>query len=100
MNDTIEITINKVYVNILPDPFETLAGDAKNFTVKVVNKNTGIGLKSVKLQLKVKIDGQYNTYTMITDENGTARISVNLGGGNYPLTVSTKFGIKSNLLCS
>ena len=73
----------------MPDPFETLAGDAKNFTVKVVNKNTGIGLKSVKLQLKVKIDGQYNTYTMITDENGTARISVNLGGGNYPLTVST-----------
>ena len=89
VNDIHEITVNKVYVNILPDPFETLAGDAKNFTVKVVNKNTGIGLKSVKLQLKVKIDGQYNTYTMITDENGTARISVNLGGGNYPLTVST-----------
>ena len=89
VNDIHEITVNKVYVNILPDPFETLAGDAKNFTVKVVNKNTGIGLKSVKIQLKVKIDGQYNTYTMITDENGTARISVNLGGGNYPLTVST-----------
>lgn len=89
VNDIHEITVNKVYVNILPDPFETLAGDAKNFTVKVVNKNTGIGLKSVILQLKVKIDGQYNTYTMITDENGTARISVNLGGGNYPLTVST-----------
>ena len=89
LNDIHEITVNKVYVNILPDPFETLAGDAKNFTVKVVNKNTGIGLESVKLQLKVKINGQYSTYTIYTDQNGTARISVTLPGGNYPITVST-----------
>lgn len=89
LNDIHEITVNKVYVNILPDPFETLAGDAKNFTVKVVNKNTGIGLKSVKLQLKVKINGQYSTYTIYTNQNGTARISVTLPGGNYPITVST-----------
>lgn len=89
LNDIHEITVNKVYVNILPDSFETLAGDTKNFTVKVVNKNTGIGLESVKLQLKVKINDKYSTYTMYTDANGTARIPVTLAGGNYPLTVST-----------
>ena len=100
LNNTFEITINKVQAEIVASPIveEYEEGKKLNYIFQVINSNTGEAIKSALVQFRIyssNIDatrsGQTNSTGFYTSPN------LNLLAGTYNLQLES---IDSNLICS
>ena len=77
---TTTVNVAKKDTILSGDKLEMYVGDGSNFTVKLTDTaGNPIAGKGIKVNITGKV------YTIITDENGTARLPINLKGGSYPV---------------
>ena len=76
-----EVHVDKMATFLYAETFEMYQGDGTQYVVNL----TDINGKPIKgMGIKVNITGK--TYTIITDENGTAVLPINLKAGVHPAT--------------
>ena len=74
-----EVQVDKMPTSLLVENIEMYQGDGTKYVVNLTDMN---GNPVVGMGIKVNITGK--TYTIITDENGTAVLPINLKAGIHP----------------
>ena len=80
-NKTITVTVVKL--SIASSDVNMTYKDGSAFEVQLVD-NYGNPFAKANEAVNITIDGR--TYTRLTDENGVAKVTINLGDGIYPVT--------------
>jgi hypothetical protein len=80
---TVNITVNRNTVTIAAENMTKFYKDPQKFTVTVTDAK---GQVAPNRTVDITINGV--TYKRITDENGTASLNINLGAGEYPVSVA------------
>ena len=80
---TVNITVNKNTLNITAEDLTKYYKDSEKFAVTVTDaRGQAVSNKTVE----ITINGV--TYNRTTDENGTAKLNINLNSGEYPVSVA------------
>ena len=74
-----EVQVDKMPTSLLVENIEMYQGDGTKYVVNLTDRN---GNPVAGMGIKVNITGK--TYTIITDENGTAVLPINLKAGIHP----------------
>ena len=80
-NTTAIVKVKKMPTFLNAETFEMYRGDGTKYQINLTDRN---GNPVVGMGIKVNITGK--TYTIITDENGTAVLPINLKQGIHPVT--------------
>ena len=80
---TVNITVNRNTVTITAQNLTKFYKDPQKFTVTVTDAK---GQVAPNKTVDITINGV--TYKRTTDENGTASLNINLGAGEYPVSVA------------
>ena len=100
LNNTFEITINKVQAEIVASPIveEYEEGKKLNYIFQVINSNTGEAIKSALVQFRIYSSNIDATRSGQTNSTGFyTSPGLNLVAGTYNLQLES---IDSNLICS
>lgn len=103
LENTTEITVNKVKVKIVASNYKQLVNSGVKYTFKVVNANNNKVIKLTAMQFKVKIGGNYTVFNTTTNMSGQSSFNINLIPGLYPILITTnsanvvKATVKRNL---
>ena len=79
----VNITVNRNTVSITAENLTKFYKDSEKFTVTVTDAK---GQAAPNRTVDITINGV--TYKRTTDENGTASLNINLGAGEYPVSVA------------